>query len=167
MIIRGGGVLTDIDTLYENILNDFIKNSIIELRKNLILGKPNSYETGKLYYFTDNPNLTNPYNDEESIFNDKCLNIHYTLDSLNLKDTDIPNVLKRNIINEYADTNHTYVAVNKMLNNTLSINTPLRIILSSIKYMPPILNYKFHDFANYVSMVKNVQYNINEINKWI
>ena len=167
MIIRGG-VLTDIDTLYENILNDFIKNGIIELRKNLILGKPDSYETGKLYYYTENPNLTDPYNDEESIFNDKCLNIHYTLDSLNLKDTDVLNVLKGNVINEYANKNKTYAIVTKDSNGTIGISTPLFTLLnSSIKYMPPILNYKSYISSGNISMIKNVQYNIDKMNKWI
>ena len=167
MIIRGG-VLTDIDTLYENILNEFIKNGIIELRKNMILGKPDSFETGNLYYLTDNPKLTDPYNDEESIFNDKCLNIHYTLDLLNLKDTDVLNVLKGNIINEYANKYKTYVIVFPNSNNILGISTPLFTILnSSIKFIPPILKFDLHTFPYSISMIENVRYNIDEINKWV
>lgn len=155
MIIREG-VLTDIDTLYENILNEFIKNGIIELRKNLILGKPDSYEPGKLYYFTENPNLTDPYNDEESIFNDKCLNIHYTLDSLNLKDTDVLNILKGNIINEYANKNKTYVIVSKSSTGVIGISTPLLKMIVFYKYIPPILKHKTYISPGNISMIKNV-----------
>ena len=167
MIIWGGEIITDIETMYENIFNEIIKSGIVELRKNLILGKPDSYEIGKSYYFTDNPNLTDPYNDEESIFNDKCLNIHYTLDSLNLKDTNVVNVLKGNVINEYANKYKTYVIATKGLDNVVSIITPLYMMIVSHKCIPSILEYKTYILSGNISIVKNVQYNINEINKWI
>lgn len=117
----------------------------------------------KLYYHTNNTSLTDYYNDKESIFNDKCLNIRYTLDLLNhTVGIDPIHIRKGNIINEPLGADENYVLRARF------IYSPLCYILTTHQNsLSSILNYSEIHHQNIITMVGNLSYNTVGLEKWL